>query len=84
MPSLRIAVCDAEDAEKWNGFTEAFFTDAFGRGTDVLTIFKLPHGQMPSLEDVEQGVVLVPRCRAMQQRGECGARRWHDAHRLRT
>jgi len=52
---LRIALCDAEDAEKWRGFAERAFKTSFGRDDDLTTFFSLPNGDLPLIEDIERG-----------------------------
>ena len=61
MVALQVAILNAEDAVKWEGATELYFKSAFGREGDKLTIFNLPKGEMPSMEDIQTGA-LVPRC----------------------
>ena len=55
MAPLRVAVCDAEDAAKWHGYTLSGYKDAFGHDSDQLTFFLLPSGEHPLLEDVRKG-----------------------------
>ena len=52
---LRIAICDAEDAEKWKGHTERAFKESIVREDDDATLFSLPIGNIPVIEDIEQG-----------------------------
>ena len=52
---LQIALCVAEDAEKWQGYSEVAFSDAFGREGDATTVFYLPGGEIPSIEDIRKG-----------------------------
>ena len=52
---LQIALCVAEDAEKWQGYSELAFQEAFGREGDTMTVFYLPGGEIPSIEDIRKG-----------------------------
>ncbi|KAG1656382.1 hypothetical protein FOA52_011007 [Chlamydomonas sp. UWO 241] len=52
---LRIAVFDTTDAEKWRGPTLAWFQDMLGRPGDEWSVFVLPRGELPPLEDIMRG-----------------------------
>jgi hypothetical protein len=52
---LRIALCDAEDADKWRGYGFSTYMEALGKTDDIITYFHLPKNEHPSLEDVSKG-----------------------------